>query len=112
MSDGPDEAPTTRAALRGRWVGRFLFHVIWRGRVVDGQKAPSGPVLLASNHSGFLDGPLVFGLAPRPSHFLVKAEMFQGFLGRVLHWAGQIPIDRSGSDRRALQARARGAEAR
>jgi 1-acyl-sn-glycerol-3-phosphate acyltransferase len=50
-----------------------------------------------------LDGPLVFGLAPRPVHFLVKSELFHGPVGWVLDHCSQIPIDRSQADRRALR---------
>jgi len=85
-------------------VGYALFSSLYRASVVDADKVPSsGPVLLASNHTGVLDGPLVFGLSPRPAHFLVKAELFHGPVGWVLDRCGQIPIDRSRADRRALQ---------
>ncbi|GAB3597794.1 lysophospholipid acyltransferase family protein [Angustibacter peucedani] len=97
-------APTARGAVVGRWIGTALFRTLYRTTVLDGDKVPlHGPVLLASNHSGILDGPLVFGVAPRPAHFLVKHEFFHGFPGWVLRHVGQIPIDRSGVDRTALQ---------
>lgn len=97
-------SPAPARAARGRRVGQVLFHSLYRSRIVGAERVPtSGPVLLASNHTGILDGPLVFGLAPRPAHFLVKAEMFHGFPGWVLDRCGQIPIDRSRADRRALQ---------
>jgi 1-acyl-sn-glycerol-3-phosphate acyltransferase len=91
-------------AARGRRVGHVLFSSLYRAGVVDADKVPAtGPVLLASNHTGILDGPLVFGLSPRPAHFLVKAELFHGPVGWVLDRCGQIPIDRSRADRRALE---------
>ena len=65
----------------------------------------TGPVVLAANHTGFLDGALVLSMAPRPSHFLVLAQTFEGFVGRVLRWSGQIPIDQGRGDRAALGAR-------
>jgi 1-acyl-sn-glycerol-3-phosphate acyltransferase len=96
--------PSSRGAAGGRRVGQLLFHSLYRTATVDSVRVPpTGPVLLASNHTGVLDGPLVFGLAPRPVHFLVKTEMFRGFAGWVLDRCGQIPIDRSGVDRTALQ---------
>ncbi|MCD4536510.1 1-acyl-sn-glycerol-3-phosphate acyltransferase [Nocardioides sp. cx-169] len=54
----------------------------------------SGPVILAANHVGVIDGPLLAIFAPRPVHALTKIEMFRGRLGRFLHYSGQIPLDR------------------
>ncbi|MFL6171134.1 MAG: lysophospholipid acyltransferase family protein [Ornithinibacter sp.] len=51
---------------------------------------------------GFLDGALVMTMAPRPSRFLVLARTFEGFVGWVLRWSGQIPIDQHRGDRPAL----------
>lgn len=64
---------------------------------------PEGAVLLAGNHSGFLDGPLVFLLSPRPAVFLTKAELFVGPLARALGWLGQIAVHRGRPDRTALK---------
>lgn len=65
---------------------------------------PTGPVLLAGNHSGLLDGPLVFLLAPRPPVLFTKSEMFVGVGARVFGWLGCIPVHRGQPDRTALQA--------
>lgn len=87
----------------GRWVGTTLFHTAYRGRRRHAERVPAhGPVILVANHAGFLDGPVVFSLAPRPVTFLVKQEAFTGFFGRVLDAVGQIPIDRTVGDRTAL----------
>jgi len=95
--------PGPGGAARGRRVGQLLFHSLYRTKTIDADKVPaSGPVLLAANHTGVLDGPLVFGLAPRPAHFLVKSELFHGPLGWVLEHCSQIRIDRSQADRNAL----------
>lgn len=96
-------APTHLGAASGRRIGKLLFSSVYRSTTLDVWRVPtSGPVLLASNHTSFLDGPLVFGLAPRPVHFLVKTEMFHGVTGWFLDRFGQIPVDRSGVDRTAL----------
>ena len=80
-----------------RWVGRFLAKVVWSTRVVNGANLPlDGPVLVAANHTGLMDGPVVLGVARRPLHILVKDSMFRGPLGPVLRAAGQIPVDRQG----------------
>lgn len=64
---------------------------------------PTGPVVLAANHIGVLDGPLLAVFAPRPVHALTKHEMFRGRTGQVLHRSGQIPVDRYSPDPRAVR---------
>jgi 1-acyl-sn-glycerol-3-phosphate acyltransferase len=65
-----------------------------------------GPVILASNHIGWLDGPLLFLKAPRPAHALVKRELFTGRTGKLLTYARQIPLDRYRTDVGALRTAA------
>ncbi|MFD4992106.1 lysophospholipid acyltransferase family protein [Cellulosimicrobium cellulans] len=94
--------PSPAGPAWSRWVGRFLARVVWSTRVLGAENVPAeGPVVLAANHTGVVDGPIVLGVAPRPLHVLVKEEMFVGPVGWVLRAAGQIPVDRSGG-RRAL----------
>jgi len=61
-------------------------------------------VLLAGNHTGFLDGPIVMIMLPRPSAILVKSEIYKGPLSHVLNFVRQIPVHRGTPDRTALQA--------
>jgi len=72
----------------------------------------AGPVILASNHIGWLDGPLLFITSPRPPHALVKEEEFHGRTGRLLTFVGQIKVSRTRNDtgavRRSVQALAAG----
>jgi 1-acyl-sn-glycerol-3-phosphate acyltransferase len=63
----------------------------------------TGPVLLAPNHLGLLDGPLLGATAPRMLHQLGKIEAFQGVQGKFLHLAGQIPVDRTTYDVLAIR---------
>lgn len=79
-----------------RPVGWFLAHVWWNTRVVGAEHVPArGRVLIAPNHTGIIDGPLVHGVIPRGSHFLVKEEFFTSRLGFLMRWSGQIPVDRN-----------------
>jgi 1-acyl-sn-glycerol-3-phosphate acyltransferase len=85
--------------------GWLLFHLVFKVRVLGAEFVPrNGPVLLAGNHTGFLDGPLVYALSPRSATFLAKSELFVGPLARVLGWLGQIPVHRGRPDRAALKA--------
>lgn len=86
-----------------------VFGSVFRGlfamTVTGTENVPrSGPVILAGNHAGFLDGPLVWLYAGRPARFLTKAELYRSrFLARALGWLGQIPVHRGQPDRSALQ---------
>ncbi|WP_329265249.1 1-acyl-sn-glycerol-3-phosphate acyltransferase [Streptomyces sp. NBC_01478] len=76
---------------------------LWRPRVLGSWKVPAtGPVILAVNHSHNIDGPMVIGVAPRASHFLVKKEAFVGPLGPFMRAVGQLEVDRSTADRTAV----------
>ena len=96
-------APETWRPRLGQAIGRVLFHAAYRPYAVDAHLVPrSGAVIFVANHTGLIDGPLAFTLAPRPASFLVKEETFRGFVGTVLHLVGQIPIQRDTGDRAAL----------
>lgn len=96
------ELPSAAGPAWSRWVGRFLGRVVWNARVVGAEHVPGeGPVIVAANHTGLLDGPLLLGVAPRGLHILVKESMWVGPVGWVLKASGQIPVDREGG-RRAL----------
>lgn len=83
--------------------GRALFRSLFRMTVTGAEHVPRrGAVLLAGNHTGFLDGPLVYAFAPRSASFLAKSELFVGPLARALGWLGQIPVHRGRPDRTAL----------
>ncbi len=94
-----------RAMLTGlRPAARRYLRRRWDVRVHGADRLPRlGPVVLAANHIGVLDGPLLAVFAPRPVHALTKHEMFRGRLGQVLHRSGQIPVDRYAADPRAVR---------
>jgi 1-acyl-sn-glycerol-3-phosphate acyltransferase len=95
--------PSERGAAVGHRIGLALARGGWRVRTLGAWRVPAhGPVILAANHSNYLDGPLLLGVAPRPVHFLVKQEMFRGPVGAVLDRVGQIPVQRDSADRTAI----------
>jgi 1-acyl-sn-glycerol-3-phosphate acyltransferase len=85
-----------------RGIGRVLSRAL--ARTVVAGTVPDGPVLLAVNHVALVDGPLIYGVLPRPVAFLVKAEAFRGPLGRLLRHTGQIPVHRDKAERAPLTA--------
>lgn len=85
-------SPVIRREQRIAW---SLIRALGRIEVHGLERVPAtGPVVLAVNHRSFLDGPLLFGLLPRPLIWLAKREAFTPVLGPVLRSAGQVPVSR------------------
>lgn len=102
MSAGP--LPPSGFLRRARPVARWLVDRRYDVRLHGVTHVPAtGPVILASNHIGFLDGPLLAAYAPRPVHALAKRELFAGRLGAFLRAAGQVPVDRFHPDPAAVR---------
>jgi 1-acyl-sn-glycerol-3-phosphate acyltransferase len=83
-----------------RWLIRRRYDVREHGTA---HVPPQGPVIVAANHTGVIDGPLLAIFGPRPVHALTKEEMFEGRLGPFLHATGQIELDRFTTDLRAIR---------
>lgn len=80
------------------------FHRRWEIHERGRENVPeTGPVILASNHIGWLDGPLLVATAPRPLHAMAKEEEFVGKTGRLLHAVGQIKVSRDRTDAGAVR---------
>lgn len=101
-----DRAAYRPAALAlAQALGRAVFSAAFRLQVRGRELVPTeGAVILAGNHTGFLDGPLVVVQAPRRTRALTKAELYRGLLGTLLTLIGQIPVRRGIPDRAALRA--------
>ncbi len=101
-TDGTPYPPLAllRRLRRGRWILERRYDV----RVDGAEHVPEqGAMILAANHVGILDGPLLEVFSPRPVHSLTKIEMFRGQMGRFLLAAGQIPVDRYQTDPAAVK---------
>ncbi len=82
---------------------RLLMRSWWRVEVHGYEHLPvTGPVILAANHIGVLDGPALVAVTPRPTFAIAKVELFTGLIGRVLTYVGQIPVNRREPDAYAL----------
>lgn len=96
--------PSHRLLRLLRPAGRAWFARRYDVRVHGAQHVPAnGPVIIAANHIGYLDGPLLAAFAPRPVHALTKEEMFEGHTGRILRAFGQIPLARDTVDVAAIK---------
>jgi len=91
------KVPTHWGPRWSRWVGRFLARIYWNTEVRGRKNIPKkGLGIVVVNHVGFIDGPVVHGVIPRLSYFLIRADMFRGPLKPLLTWAAQIPVDGDG----------------
>ena len=91
-----------------RLIAATLLRLPFRVHVHHAERVPrTGPLVLVSNHSSLLDGPLLMGMVRRNAVFLIKQEMFRGLLGWFLRRIGQIPVRRGEPDRTPLLAAVR-----
>lgn len=99
------QVPGPRGAAVGRRIAIVLMRTLWSVRRHGLENIPrTGPVILAPNHTGFIDAPLLMGASPRPVHTLAKEELFRGPLGWLLRGVGQIPLNRDDPGRGLMQA--------
>jgi len=62
----------------------------------------SGPVVIAPNHKSFWDAFFIAAVVKRRLHFMGKAELFQGWRGRLFVALGAFPVLRGESDDLAI----------
>ena len=87
-----------------RALGRAVASGVLDLTITGREHVPAtGPVLLAGNHSGLLDGPLVYLLSPRPVAMLAKSELFVRRWPPLLDTLGLIAVHRGTPDRSALR---------
>lgn len=96
--------PSASGAAHGRNVGSMLFRLTYRTTVIGADQVPRrGPLMVAANHIGLLDGPLLFSATPRPLHLVAKSELFKSPADRLLAACGQIPLIYDSPDWIAVQ---------
>jgi 1-acyl-sn-glycerol-3-phosphate acyltransferase len=107
----PDLPHTDRLPATKEWflrltrpVVRYGLRLGWRIQVHGARNVPrSGPVILAANHIGLLDGPALVALTRRLTFALVKREAFTGAVGQFLIHLGQISLNRREIDPQAIK---------
>lgn len=81
----------------------WIMRTLWRVRIHGADQVPRhGGVILAANHIGILDGPLLVAVSRRLCFALAKYELFTGVGGAIFTHVGQIPINRRTVDKRAI----------
>ena len=88
-----------------RGLARVIFKLIYRIRVHGKENIPGdGRLIIGANHSHVLD-PVVLALAiPREISFMGKKELFENkFLNYIFTNIGAFPVDRDGTDIKAVK---------
>ncbi|MGW1195970.1 lysophospholipid acyltransferase family protein [Streptomyces sp. NPDC002536] len=83
----------------------LLMRVLYRPKVEGAERIPgTGPVILAGNHTTFIDSLFVSLVVKRPVYFIGKNEYVtgKGLKGRLMAWffrsSGMVPVDRDGGN--------------
>lgn len=73
----------------------ILFYVVFHPNIIGKENIPKhGKIILAGNHTNFLDCLLLISSTKRTVHFLAKHELIKGPFGFVFKNMGIIPVDR------------------
>lgn len=93
----------------GNWAFHVCFRLFLRLRVVGGENiVHQGPLIVATNHTIFLDSPLAISLVRDDVFPMAKIEIFSGPFGWVFSNYGAFPVRRGEADlgafRMALRA--------
>lgn len=82
----------------------FLIKVLYHPTVIGKENISStGRVLLAGNHTKWLDPVMLVGVQKRQIHFLAKEELFHGITKFIVKGMGCVPVNRKIHDHNALQ---------
>ena len=77
--------------------------ILFRSRCIDADRVPaSGPVILAPNHSSFLDHFFLATFVRRKVRFMAKSQLFQPGLRFIFAHGGVFPVRRGHRDEEAF----------
>lgn len=83
---------------------KLLVKLLYRPKVIGLENIPKeGRVVLAGNHTKWLDPVCLVALTKRQVHFLAKKELFDGKARFIVKGMGCIPVNRKIHDKNVLQ---------
>ncbi len=83
----------------------ILFKILYRPSIKGVENIPKeGAVVLAGNHTKWLDPLMLIASSKRQIHFLAKDELFHGFFKVIIENMGAIPVNRKKHDKEALES--------
>lgn len=84
---------------------RFIIVLLFRPKVIGLDNIPKeGRVILAGNHTKWLDPVMLVSINKRQLHFLAKEELFHGVTKFIVLGMGCIPVNRKIHDKDALES--------
>jgi 1-acyl-sn-glycerol-3-phosphate acyltransferase len=87
-----------------RRVMRFLGRIIWGFTVHGEENIPrKGPLVVAANHTQYLDPVYVCMAIPRRVQWMGKKELFAFPFAAFFYFIGTFPVDREGGGRAGLR---------
>ena len=84
-------------------LGRAILRSFYDIRIVGSMPTTKEPVVLVANHSGFMDGFILFCATRRPIKVLTKTEVFNSISRPVLNAGGAIETDWKDADFFAIE---------
>lgn len=94
-----------KAYLKHRAKLDWLFRFLFKPTVIGAENIPeNGRIVIAGNHTHFMDCILVACSTKRVVHFLAKSELLEPPLKRFFEPFGIIPVHRGQKDKAALSS--------
>ena len=88
-----------------RPITSLFIKLCFRPQVSGLENIPKeGRILLAGNHTKWLDPVMLVGVQKRQIHFLAKEELFHGITNFIVKGMGCVPVNRKIHDKNALQS--------
>ena len=82
----------------------ILIKIFYPPQVLGLDNIPKeGRILLAGNHTKWLDPIMMVSIVKRQIHFLAKEELFHGYTKVIVKGMGCVPVNRKIHDKDALQ---------
>lgn len=83
----------------------LLFKLLFRPKIIGIDNIPNdGRILLAGNHTKWLDPVLLVAVTKRQVHFLAKVELFHGITNFIVKGMGCVPVNRKIHDKNVLES--------
>lgn len=95
-----------RPTLLYRFVIAFVrnyFRIFYRHRIYGVEHVVSGPAIIASNHTSFLDPPLLSASVPAEVFFLARKTLFKGLFGKFIYALNARPVSGEAGDVRVFR---------